>query len=291
VTINDEFPADGGPLAEHQMIGRGPILNDLERRLRDANKLNLLEPRRTGKSSVAGAAVDRVRQTGGLAASVDLAQIPEPARVRETLATQLAAPLAALAHTEGSASGWLAKLDGDDLEAQVHEKLAKADSPGETLRVVASAVEPGTTALLLDEVHVVKEWPNPQQRSIREFLRNDSSLGVILASSEMTAFEQLIGAGMILEFVGQRYPLPPINLDDWIAGLRTRFARVGLPIDDDALERLLEASQGHPYCTMFLARDVAYSGKDIGRVTNTVVRGSLVRVEADRGWRTLRDAC
>ena len=62
--VNDEFPA-GPPLPEAKQVGRGATIAAVEQRLREREVLLLMEGRRTGKTSVAVAALDRLAGGGG----------------------------------------------------------------------------------------------------------------------------------------------------------------------------------------------------------------------------------
>lgn len=52
--ISDWFPA-GPPIGEEQQVGRLPFIEGLEQRMLDADKVKLLENRRTGTCSSAAA--------------------------------------------------------------------------------------------------------------------------------------------------------------------------------------------------------------------------------------------
>lgn len=123
---------------------------------------------------------------------------------------------------------------------------------------------------------------------MRAFLRGDTTVGVIVSSSERSALERLTGLGGPLEYVGQRFPLPGISREDWMHELPTRFAEAGVPITGDALALLLDEAKLHPYCTMLLAREAARSGQAIGAVTDVIVQAALLTAAEDEAWR-LRD--
>ena len=143
--LNELFPA-GPPLSEELQIGRGASIDALEERARDGEKLKLLEPRRTGKSSAAGAVTDRLRADGIPAADADLAVLNGPAETAAVLRSQLSPGLAALARAR-RATGWLAErlAEGfgaeDKVLANVLADLAEAGgaSPAAVLERAAHA--------------------------------------------------------------------------------------------------------------------------------------------------------
>jgi hypothetical protein len=73
--------------------------------------------------------------------------------------------------------------------------------------------------------------------------------------------------------------------EDWRHGLRSRFDQAEVPIDDEALELLLEESRCHPYCTMLLAKHAAELAQSFGTVTTSVIRLALPTVQKHEAWR------
>lgn len=144
--------------------------------------------------------------------------------------------------------------------------------------------------LVFDEAHRIAGWDQPVQLELREVLRNDRRFGVVIASSEASALEALTAAGGPLHLVGQRVPLPRIAGEDWRSGLRGRFAAAGSPLDDDALELLLAESRGHPFCTMWPARESARIAEPLGAMSAASVEAALTVVRADPAAWGLRDA-
>lgn len=227
----------------------------------EADTLKLLERRRTGKSSVAEAVVARFHSAERPAALVDLSRQPDPAQAAHDVADQLAPALAALSRAR-QATGWLAAL------------WARLNREGDERA--------------LDEAHIVAEWPDEQQSSLREFLRNDTRVGVIVSSSLASALESLTAEDAPLRYVGQRVPLPPIDRGDWEAALPPRFLAVQAPIDAAALGLLLDESRCQPYCTMLLCRASARAGLPGECTDAAAVRAGLLEVAQDEAWE-LRD--
>lgn len=169
--------------------------------------------------------------------------------------------LQGLAHAARAHRGvsWLADLTDDEglLELITGGLMARGLSAGAVLARAAEGSIPGAGGVLIDEAHHMAEWHSDDRASLREFLRHHRKLGVVVASSEASALDELTGPGQILEYVGITLPLPRIADDDWRGALGPRFEAYGAPITDDALTLLLDESQGHPYCTMLLARESA----------------------------------
>ena len=291
--LNELFPA-GPPIDEEAQVGRRAVLDGLEARMREGEKLKLLEPRRVGKSSVAGAVMERLRAAELPAATVDLASITGPNSAAEYLRAQLSPGLAALAKAR-QATGWLADrmrggLSGDDkiLAGILADLAAGGSGPAAVLERAAQAAQGQPVAVVIDEAHHLASWPQPERQSLREFLRNDTAVGVIVSSSEKSALEKLTGEDGPLRYVGQRFPLPAIDRGDWEAALPPRFEEAGVPISRDALALLLDEARMHPYCTMLLAREAARIGQSVGQVSGVIVQAALLMAAEDEAW-GLRD--
>jgi hypothetical protein len=236
-----------------------------------------------------------LRASGLPAADADLAVHDGPAEVAVVLRSQLSPGLAALAAAK-LATGWLARrlTDGsggeDRLVARVIADIAEAagESPAAVLERAAEAAEGQAAGVVLDEAHHLASWPDQEQRALRDFLRRNRTVGVIVSSSERSALEQLTARDAPLEYVGQRFRLPRIDRGDWEHALPPRFQEAGVPITADALALLLDEAKLHPYCTMLLARESARSGQAIGEVTDVIVQAALLVAAEDEAW-SLRD--
>jgi hypothetical protein len=220
-----------------------------------------------------------------LAAEVDLARTPGEENVGAVLAEQLAAGLVAAARANRAVS-WLADLpDDEELLERVTECLMERGlSAGTVLERAAEGSIPGAGGVLIDEAHHVAQWDPEDQGRLREFLRHDRKLGVVVASSEASALNTLTGPGQPFECVGIRLLLPRIKDEDWRAALRPRFQAFSARISDDALTLLLDESERHPYCTMLLARESAQIGRALGQTTDAAVVAALDVVEHDEAW-------
>src|ERR1700744_1508455 len=81
----DLFPTDV-PIPASQMIGRRADVDEVTGALIGGANLILAGPRRTGKTSVCDAALNRARRKGLDVASIDLFRVADPAEFAETLA-------------------------------------------------------------------------------------------------------------------------------------------------------------------------------------------------------------
>jgi len=291
----EELFRAGPPLTETQQIGRTPVIAALAERLRSGEIKKLFEPRRVGKTTVARGALSRFRALGGVEAEVNLAIYRKPEEVASELASRLAAGMTApaaarvaLRRLTGALSPARGEV-GDDAGAILElaeQLLGDGSSPA---RVLLNAQHHARKklAVFLDEAHVISDWAQDEQEGLGAALRSLGSLGVIIASSERRALESLSAEGGPLQFVGDRYTLPSIADADWRAELPRRFARLGVPITTPALDMLLRASGGQPYCTMMLARESAIAAIGAGgadRCSDAHVQVGLLVATRDEAW-------
>lgn len=298
-SILEEMFRAGPPLTELQQIGRGPTIDGLADRLVRGEVKKLYEPRRVGKTTVARGALRRLRATGGVDAEVNLAIHRDSQEVARELASGLAAGMSV---PEAARSG-LQRLMGVVVPAReelgrdagaildvLKGLLRDGHSPARVL-ITASQHARRPLAVFLDEAHVIASWPVEEQEALGAALRDITGLGVVIASSQRRALELLSAEGRPLQYVGDRFSLPPIAEADWRSQLAVRFGRLGIPIQPEALDLLLESSTGQPYCTMLLAREsaiVAITGAGpAGQCTETHVQAGLLVAMRDEAWQDL----
>lgn len=295
----EEYFRAGRPLTEEQQIGRGPVIEGLAARVLRGEVKKLYEGRRAGKTTVARAAVRRIRKVGGVDAEVNLSIYRDPASVASELASQLAAGMtvpevarSGLRRVTGVLSP--ARQDLGDEAAVILDVVGRlTENTKSPARVLLNAGKHAKRrlAVFLDEAHVIGDWPTSEQEALGAALRDVTNLGVVIASSERRAFERLSGDGGPLQYVGDRFMLPEIAEADWRSELARRFARLGIPILPEALDLLLESSKGQPYCTMLLARESAISAigvpGDGGRCSENHIQAGLIVARRDEAWQEL----
>jgi hypothetical protein len=300
-TVAEVLPA-GPPLTEQQQIGRHAARDSCQERLLEGSVLILMEPRRVGKTSFARAALARVAAAGGQTAELQLTSYPDPELAATELARQLVGGLDRVVEPSRRSldrlRGLSAPADAGG-EAPLLADLAKAllgDARGFPA-VFAHAIDhlpaDGHGAVLLDEAHVIAQWPKPLQDALCLLLRANSRLGVVIASSETRALNELVGPGGALQYAGYRFPLPAIDPGDWRTGLRERFVLLGLSAQDELLDRLIELAGAHPYRTMRLAQETARVARSLpstaapAPVGNGDLEAALLTVRSDPAWTEL----
>lgn len=258
-----------------------------------------MEGRRIGKTSVAVAALDRIRRQGGRVAVAVLTRFDDPREVARFLAKQLQSQPR---RASGSVVDVLRALDrgavgdllGGDAAAEVGLATGLATAAlGERADVpqLLSGIDAATpTAVLLDEAHAIVQWPTALQSRLNATLRGELPLGVVIASSDSEALEKLTQRDGPLHLVGSRVSLPMITAGAWIGALRDRFAELDIEVTETTIGHLIEFTDGHPYLTMRLARDSARIASEAAkpwRVGGAELEAALYELRRDPVWSAL----
>src|SRR5215213_7509346 len=80
------FLVTGGPVPPEDVVDREAYLESTVARLRDGHSIYISGPRRTGKSSIAGALVDTFRRSGFYTCQLDLFAVTDQADFAQRLA-------------------------------------------------------------------------------------------------------------------------------------------------------------------------------------------------------------
>jgi hypothetical protein len=274
------FPTDT-PIPPERMFGREQEIAGVVRSLAGGGNLIIAGPRRTGKTSVCDAALERLRDEGCYVAAVDLFRLADAADLAEALVLATIAnrgPLARLAHTARRAGRRLADAAvltatarahaelGEDLEIAFRPGLASEDPD----RYLTYALElPQRIAgadgrrlvLFFDEFQEISAVrrpfgdPDRLTKRMRAIFQRSPGVSFLFAGSVEHLMRDLFApTERALSQFGTFHPLPPIPPEDWEQGITGRLAEDGCKIESAALERLIASGQGHPRVTMLIAR-------------------------------------
>ncbi|HEY2159986.1 MAG TPA: hypothetical protein VGH24_01660 [Solirubrobacteraceae bacterium] len=275
------FPTDS-PVPADSMIGRGHDVEELAASLLAGTNVVLAGPRRTGKTSVAYAALERVRQEGVYTAGVELfrrrdtadlaaglveAILENRSGLHRVLARARAAAGAALDAATITVSAKLSGELGEAAELAFRPGLGARDPE----RALASALElPQRIAaadgkriiLFLDEFQDLAAPGHPfgdpdrLTKQMRAIFQRSPLVTLLFAGSIEHVMRDLFGPReRALSQFGSFRALSAISREEWRAGLAPRFEQAGAPIEPDALEMVAEAGEGHPRSTMLIARE------------------------------------
>jgi hypothetical protein len=272
------FPTDH-PLDPDSMIGRGVDVDRISSALVGGANVVLAGPRRTGKTTVADAALAACRSDGAYVAGVDLFDCGDAGALAHVLTLELLANRAVLQRAIRDAlQAGRSVLDalrpaatirarqdlGEDLEVTLD--LARAEE--DPARALDAALRLGQrlaerdhrrVVIVLDEFQDIAGGrfgdADTVTRKIRAVLQRSPEVSVLFAGSIEHLMRDLFAPSeRALSQFGAFYELTPISAPEWSEGIRARLAMDRTSITDDALARLVELGEGHPRTTMLIAQ-------------------------------------
>ena len=305
------FPTDE-PVAPDQMIGRGEDVSRLVSSLAAGQSLRILAPRRTGKTTVCDAALQRLREEGWYTATVDLMEPSGAAGFAQALTRALLANRPQLKKALTQARNAWGRLS-DRLRAQATVDLGDgvriAFEPGWSIRddpdvALAEALElPQRLAerdgrpvvVFLDELQELAAPAAPfgdparLQARMRAIFQRANQVGLLFAGSREHAMKQVFRPDAPLGGYGGSYSLSPIAAHEWEAGIAERFDRASVDAGRAVVARIVELGGGHPRATMLVAaeayaavREAGVDGLDASIVTQAWDRARAHDVERCR---------
>ena len=251
------------------------------RRCSGATNLIVAGPRRTGKTSVCQAAINRARRRGCYTVSLDLFRIADAAEFAEALALAVIANRstahrivrrarelgrAALGAAQATAMLKLQSQLGEAIELALTPGLAPQD-PQRALDLALELPERVAVAdgkrlvLFVDEFQELagerRPYGDPDQvtKRMRAIFQRSTSVSYLFAGSLEHVMRDLFAPGRrAFSGFGGFHDLRPIPASAWREGLSERFAADERTIGPLALERIVELGGGHPRATMLIAQ-------------------------------------
>ena len=178
--------------------------------------------------------------------------------------------------------------------------LAGEPEPGPTtLRKVLAALEDEAAAgrkpvvVFIDEIQDLgdpRRWKQEglavQQELERAMRDPDRLVTYVFAGSEETAMDKLFAHGMPLHLEGDSYKLPAIAPEAWHDSLAERFARDQRAITTENIDRILDASGGHPLRTMQVCRGALRRARrlQLAEVTAAVIDDAIAQAKDHPSW-------
>lgn len=272
------FPTDH-PLDAGTMIGRSADVDRVAMALIGGGNVVLAGPRRTGKTTVADAAMAVCRADGAYVAKADLFECADAGALAHLLSLELLAnrPLLRRAIREALDAGRSvldalriaatvrARQDlGEEIEISIDRTRAEespADALDASLRLAQRLAvrDARRVVVFFDEFQDIGTGrfgdPDTVTRMMRAVFQRSPSVSVLFAGSIEHLMRDLFAPSeRALSQFGSFRELTPIGADEWAAGIRERLARDRTSITDDALTRLVELGEGHPRATMLIAQ-------------------------------------
>ncbi len=305
--IRELFPTDD-PVKPDLLIGRAEDVRDLASRLGEGTHVVMAGPRRTGKSTVGLAALQRVRSSKVYTAQVDLwdhedlpsltralAQLISPTVVAETLGEPVR-----VGASSASPAGRLRRLSisGEDVElawTAPSPGRAPAVSLGAAIRLAQRIAEQDEKriVLFLDEFQDIASSshrfgdPDVLTKQLRSELQRSPLISVLFAGSMEHLMRELFGpTRRALSQFGNFHELTPISPHEWEAGIAARYNELDVQAAKDTLPEIVALGEGHPRTTMLIAREtltVTLARRDGRRIELGDVRGGQeLAMQADR---------
>ncbi|MDQ2951709.1 MAG: ATP-binding protein [Chloroflexota bacterium] len=295
------FPV-GGPVPSADLVGREAYIRRIAERLADGNHVLLAGPRRIGKTSLILEVLRRLRRKGALIAYVDCLGATDIRGLGERLVDAVLENVSGVERTFEQAKAIAAglrptvKVRYEHVELALdlaREKNAQRFFEGALDLPRALAARAGKrVVVVLDEFQaagrlgprvfdVMRTRFQAQKGVSYAFLGSEEGILEELFSEKGRAFFRFAVPIDLADAAGDRFGIAP---DDWLEYLRAKFASRKITIDDASVDRLLDATGGHPQDTMQVCAALYYLMRDAGQ---RVVTADHVAVAYEQALREL----
>src|SRR3989454_3327158 len=295
------FPV-GGPVPAADLVGREAYLRRLIERLEDGQHVLISGPRRIGKTSIIVEALRRIRRHGGHTAYVDCLGATDIRGLGERLADAILMNLSGVERSFEQAKAIAAgmqptvkvKYEHVELALQLAREtnaqrffegaldLPQALAKRTGKRVVVVFDEFQAAGRLGPRVFDVMRAHLQAQRGVSyAFLGSEQGILEELFSAKGHAFYRFAVPLDLTDAGGHRFGIAP---DDWLIYLREKFAEKKIAIDDTSVDRLLDATGGHPQDTMQVCAALYYLMRDAAQ---RVVTADLLAIAYEQALREL----
>jgi len=273
----------GGPVPSADLVGRETYIRRIGERLADGNHVLLAGPRRIGKTSIILEVARRLRRKGALTAYVDCLGATDIRGLGERLVDALLENVSGAERSFEQAKAIAAgvrpsvKVKYEHVELALdlaREKNAQRFFEGALDLPRALAARTGKrVVVILDEFQaagrlgprvfdVMRARFQAQRGVAYVFLGSEEGILEQLFSEKGHAFFRFAVPIDLADAGGHRFGIAP---DDWLEYIREKFAAKKLAIDDAGVDRLLDATGGHPQDTMQVCAALYYLMRDAGQ--------------------------
>jgi uncharacterized protein len=245
-------------------------LEELVADVHNGQDVVVLAPRRYGKTSLVWRAAQRLVAAKVLVAQVDLMTTPTPAKLADKLARaiheDIASPLLRARDRARVFQGLrisptvTVNPESGELGFSFDLQSATPEDVGDTLERLLElpaklAAERGRkVALVFDEFQEVLDIDPRLPRLMRAVFQSQPNVAHVYLGSRRHMMRRLFSDEQEPFWrSAKQIELGVIAPELWVGFLRERFEATGRKLDDDALDRALEITGGHPYATQELA--------------------------------------
>jgi uncharacterized protein len=267
------------------LVGRETYIRRIAERLADGNHVLLAGPRRIGKTSIILEVLRRLRRRGVYTAYVDCLGATDVRGLGERLVDALLENVSGVERSFEQAKAIAAGIRPSVKVKYEHVELAldlareknaqrffegaldlpRALAARSGKRVVVVFDEFQAAGRLGPRVFDVMRARFQAQRGVAYgFLGSEEGILEELFSEKGRAFYRFAVPIDLEDAGGHRFGIAP---DDWLEYIKGKFAAKKMTIDDASIDRLLDATGGHPQDTMQLCAALYYLVRDTGQRT------------------------
>jgi hypothetical protein len=295
------FPV-GGPVPGGDLVGREPYLRRLVERLHDGSHVLVAGPRRIGKTSIILEALRRLARRGALVAYVDCLGATDLRGLGEQLANAVLAPLTGVERTldrarDLAAGRSLGRMRYADLAPLV--ALARERSPGRAFDIaldvprLVAARDRRRLVVALDEFQAAGRLAPRAFDIMRAHFQAQRGVAYAFLGSEEGVLEELFSekGRAFFRFAqpldltepgdGARFGISP---EDWVRYLVAKYRAKRVRIGEGEVDRILDATGGHPQDTMQVCARLLELARDAGL---SAIDGELVAIAYEQALREL----
>ena len=275
------FPL-GGPVPSADLVGREGYIRRATTRLGDGNHILIAGPRRIGKTSVMLEVLRRLRRKGMHTAYIDCMGATDIRGLGERLADAILENVSGVERSFEQAKAIAAGLRPTVKIRYEHVELAlelareknaqrffegaldlpRALAAKTGKRVVVAYDEFQSAGQLGPRVFDVMRTRFQAQRAVSyAFLGSEEGILEQLFSAKGNAFYRFALPLDLTDAAGHRFGIPP---DDWLAYIQEKLVERKLQIGDTDVDRILDATGGHPQDTMQVCASLYYLMRDAG---------------------------
>jgi AAA+ ATPase superfamily predicted ATPase len=284
------------------LVGRETYMRRLGERLGDGNHVLVAGPRRIGKTSIILEVLRRLRRRGALTAYVDCLGATDIRGLGERLIDAVLENVSGVERSFEQAKAVAAgmrptvkvRYEHIELALQLAREtnaqrffegaldLPRALAAKTGKRVVVAFDEFQAAGRLGPRVFDVMRTRFQAQKGVAyAFLGSEEGILEQLFSEKGRAFYRFAVPIDLAEAGGHRFGIAP---DDWLTYLREKFAEKKIAIDDTSVDRLLDATGGHPQDTMQVCAALYYLMRD---ATARQVSSDFLEVAYEQAMREL----
>ncbi|MDP9253116.1 MAG: ATP-binding protein [Chloroflexota bacterium] len=284
------------------LVGRETYMRRLAERLSDGNHVLVAGPRRIGKTSIILEVLRRLRRRGALTAYVDCLGATDIRGLGERLIDAVLENVSGVERSFEQAKAVAAgmrpavkvRYEHIELALQLAREtnaqrffegaldLPRALAAKTGKRVVIAFDEFQAAGRLGPRVFDVMRTRFQAQKGVAyAFLGSEEGILEQLFSEKGRAFYRFAVPIDLAEAGGHHFGIAP---DDWLTYLREKFAEKKIAIDDTSVDRLLDATGGHPQDTMQVCAALYYLMRDAGQ---RVVTADLLAIAYEQSLREL----